>query len=79
MDNVMKFELLLADGYNYVEAKRRIKDDSFMVFETIQVFKNCLVGECKCEIDMDELRKGHVPDMSAVTYNDHEYIITYIN
>lgn len=80
MTHEMNMNILLADRCTKNEAERYLKSGTIIytpdefVNEYIPSIKSCGFYEGET---LEDARTGKLTDISAVTYNDNEYIIVY--
>lgn len=67
--------ILIADRCTPQEADRYIKHNAYTIYSPNE-YKDL---EAEYNVDIDEVRKGHIPDMSCTNYNGSEYIVVYQN
>lgn len=81
MNKQEMINILMEDRYSKKEAENRLKI-GVIIYEDLKNFlddANQFKEDDEELITIEDVRAGHVMDMSAVTHNGIEYYIMYIN
>ena len=71
--------ILLTDRCTEKEARAALKRGTQIYDNPLEWIENLKLSGCYDGQTIEEARKGKYTDVSTVIYNDHEYLIEYIN
>ena len=71
--------ILIADRCTESEAKAALKRGTQIYSKPQEWIENLKESGCYDGQTIEEARKGKYTDVSTVIYNDHEYLIEYVN